>query len=89
MEGDSGTVYREFHLAVPPVLRGRCEQPVPGRRNGDHARQPRRDAVEEEIDLGPANKVIDKYIDMSGNLMPVFQGIQEEKDIREPGAGGE
>jgi len=34
--------------------------------------------VEEEIDLGPANKVIDKYIDMSGNLMPVLQGIQEE-----------
>ncbi|WP_303721581.1 NADH-quinone oxidoreductase subunit NuoE [Malonomonas rubra] len=32
----------------------------------------------EEIDLGPANKVIDKYIDMSGNLMPVLQGIQEE-----------
>lgn len=34
--------------------------------------------TEEEIDLGPANKVIDKYIDMSGNLMPVLQGIQEE-----------
>ncbi len=34
--------------------------------------------VEEEIDLGPANKVIDKYIDMTGNLMPVLQGIQEE-----------
>lgn len=34
--------------------------------------------TEEEIDLGPANKVIDKYIDMHGNLMPVLQGIQEE-----------
>ncbi len=34
--------------------------------------------VEEEIDLGLANKVIDKYIDMTGNLMPVLQGIQEE-----------
>lgn len=32
----------------------------------------------EEIDLGPANKVIDKYLDMPGNLMPVLQGIQEE-----------
>jgi len=34
--------------------------------------------VEEEIDLGPANKVIDKYIDMHGALMPVLQAIQEE-----------
>lgn len=35
-------------------------------------------AVEEEIDLTAANKVIDKYLDMHGNLMPVLQGIQEE-----------
>lgn len=32
----------------------------------------------EEIDLTAANKVIDKYIDMHGALMPVLQGIQEE-----------
>jgi len=32
---------------------------------------------EQEIDLGPANAVIDKYIDMHGALMPVLQGIQE------------
>lgn len=31
----------------------------------------------EEIDLTAANEVIDKYIDMHGNLMPVLQGIQE------------
>ena len=36
------------------------------------------ETTEEEIDLGPANKVIDKYLDMTGNLMPVLQGIQEE-----------
>ena len=34
--------------------------------------------VEEEIDLTAANKVIDKYIDMHGALMPVLQAIQEE-----------
>jgi len=33
---------------------------------------------EPEIDLTLANKVIDKYIDMSGNLMPVLQGVQDE-----------
>jgi len=32
----------------------------------------------EEIDLTAANRVIDKYIDMHGSLMPVLQGIQEE-----------
>jgi NADH-quinone oxidoreductase subunit E len=42
------------------------------------AEQVAENTVEEEIDLGPANKVIDKYLDMSGNLMPVLQGIQEE-----------
>ncbi|HEU0264868.1 MAG TPA: NAD(P)H-dependent oxidoreductase subunit E [Geobacterales bacterium] len=35
-------------------------------------------APEEEIDLAAANKVIDKYKDLPGNLMPVLQGIQEE-----------
>jgi NADH-quinone oxidoreductase subunit E len=34
-------------------------------------------APEEEIDLALANKVIDKYKDLPGNLMPVLQGIQE------------
>ena len=33
---------------------------------------------QEEIDLTGANKVIDKYLDMKGALMPVLQGIQEE-----------
>ncbi len=33
---------------------------------------------EEEIDLGPANKVIDKFLTMKGALMPVLQEIQEE-----------
>lgn len=33
---------------------------------------------EPEIDLSLANKVIDKYIDMPGNLMPVLQGVQDE-----------
>lgn len=42
------------------------------------AEQVAENTVEEEIDLGPANKVIDKYLDMTGNLMPVLQGIQEE-----------
>lgn len=32
----------------------------------------------EEIDLGPANHVIDKYLTLPGNLMPVLQGIQDE-----------
>jgi len=32
----------------------------------------------EEIDLTAANNVIDKYITLPGNLMPVLQGIQDE-----------
>jgi NADH-quinone oxidoreductase subunit E len=34
--------------------------------------------TEEELDLGPANHVIDKYLTLHGNLMPVLQGIQDE-----------
>lgn len=41
------------------------------------AEQTAENAVEEEIDLGLANEVIDKYLNMTGNLMPVLQGIQE------------
>jgi NADH-quinone oxidoreductase subunit E len=36
------------------------------------------EAPAEEIDLGPANAVIDKYLTLHGNLMPVLQGIQDE-----------
>lgn len=36
------------------------------------------DAPDEEIDLEPANHVIDKYLTLHGNLMPVLQGIQDE-----------
>lgn len=32
----------------------------------------------EALDLGPANAVIDKYLTLPGNLMPVLQGIQDE-----------
>ncbi len=32
----------------------------------------------EEIDLEPANHIIDKYLTLHGNLMPVLQGIQDE-----------
>lgn len=32
----------------------------------------------EEIDLTAANEVIDKFLTLPGNLMPVLQGIQEE-----------
>jgi NADH-quinone oxidoreductase subunit E len=32
----------------------------------------------EEVDLAPANHVIDKYLTLHGNLMPVLQGIQDE-----------
>ncbi|BDV44754.1 NADH dehydrogenase subunit E [Geotalea uraniireducens] len=32
----------------------------------------------EEVDLSYANKVIDKYLTLPGNLMPVLQGIQDE-----------
>ena len=31
-----------------------------------------------DIDLALANHVIDKYLTLPGNLMPVLQGIQEE-----------
>lgn len=33
--------------------------------------------TEEVIDLTEANEVIDKYLTLPGNLMPVLQGIQE------------
>src|SRR5450756_48708 len=32
----------------------------------------------EEIDLAGANHIIDKYLTLHGNIMPVLQGIQEE-----------
>ncbi len=32
---------------------------------------------EEEIDLGPANEILDKFVDMQGALMPALQAIQE------------
>lgn len=32
---------------------------------------------EEVVDLTKANTVIDKFIDMPGNLMPVLQGVQD------------
>src|SRR5512138_1484695 len=32
----------------------------------------------EDIDLAAANQVIDKYLTLPGNLMPVLQGIQDE-----------
>lgn len=32
---------------------------------------------QEEIDLGMANKVIDKYLNMKGALMPVLQEVQD------------
>lgn len=36
------------------------------------------DTPDEEIDLEPANHIIDKYLTLHGNLMPVLQGIQDE-----------
>lgn len=33
---------------------------------------------EQEIDLALAEKIIEKYKDIPGNLMPVLQGIQDE-----------
>jgi len=33
---------------------------------------------EEIVDLAKANMVIDKFIDLPGNLMPVLQGCQDE-----------
>ena len=32
---------------------------------------------EEEIDLGPANEILDKFVNMQGALMPALQAIQE------------
>lgn len=32
---------------------------------------------EQEIDLGPANEILDKFVDMQGALMPALQAIQE------------
>lgn len=32
----------------------------------------------EEIDLAAANRIIDKFLTLPGNLMPVLQGIQDE-----------
>ena len=32
---------------------------------------------EEEIDLGPANEILDKFVGMQGALMPALQAIQE------------
>jgi NADH-quinone oxidoreductase subunit E len=32
----------------------------------------------EDIDLAAANQIIDKYLTLPGNLMPVLQGIQDE-----------
>jgi len=32
---------------------------------------------QEEIDLGQANEIIDKYINMKGALMPVLQAVQD------------
>jgi NADH-quinone oxidoreductase subunit E len=39
---------------------------------------PAQEIPAEEIDLSIANAVIDKYLTLPGNLMPVLQGIQEE-----------
>ena len=36
------------------------------------------EAPAEEVDLAPANHIIDKYLHLPGNLMPVLQGIQDE-----------
>ena len=34
-------------------------------------------AIEEECDLTEANQIIDKFLTLPGNLMPVLQGIQD------------
>ena len=39
---------------------------------------PAQEIPAEEIDLAPANAIIDKYLTLPGNLMPVLQGIQDE-----------
>jgi len=44
----------------------------------DSTEQVQEQVEEQEVDLTAANKVIDKYLDMPGNLMPVLQAIQEE-----------
>ncbi len=36
------------------------------------------EAPAEEVDLAAANHIIDKYLHLPGNLMPVLQGIQDE-----------
>ncbi len=36
------------------------------------------EAPAEEVDLTAANAIIDKYLTLPGNLMPVLQGIQDE-----------
>lgn len=43
----------------------------------ESAEQVQEQVEEQEVDLAPANEVIDKYLNMPGNLMPVLQGIQE------------
>ncbi len=39
-----------------------------------------------EVDLAAANEVIDKYLTLPGNLMPVLQGIQDEYGFVPPPA---
>lgn len=39
---------------------------------------PAEEVPTEEIDLAIADRIIDKYLTLPGNLMPVLQGIQEE-----------
>ncbi len=39
---------------------------------------PAEEITTEEVDLTAANHVIDKYLTLHGNLMPVLQGIQDE-----------
>ncbi len=43
----------------------------------ENAEQVEEQIEDQEVDLTLANEVIDKYLDMHGNLMPVLQGIQE------------
>ncbi|WP_029915020.1 NADH-quinone oxidoreductase subunit NuoE [Pelobacter seleniigenes] len=43
----------------------------------ENTEQVQEQVEEQEVDLTAANEVIDKYLDMHGNLMPVLQGIQE------------
>ncbi len=39
---------------------------------------PAEEVPTEEIDLAAADHIIDKYLTLPGNLMPVLQGIQDE-----------